>query len=304
METDGKLRQAIKTYIDTFHEVKGLVELITELPIMQEEGLLQYGNNRVLQSWRLTTKDIESLYHKLTHSTLVEDINNGIVEDFPDEETISRRMKHLKFSLNQADIFRIGDIDLAFGDNIPTTKILSEIMDYAEAYDYINTVWGIFREWNLIVDCLNKVVSEIEREFLTPHPDTSTEQEQTVKRSPILDDKDIVAAFNSVEQIGFMEYRDGYYYWMADNVLLAYLCNRISLYKDYSKQYRKGIGDLPNWTVFEGLFKAKGRKKDEWVEVNSQKLSDYQKAYMKTHDSFSPDGCNPIDDIIDKYINH
>lgn len=182
METDGKLRQAIKTYIGTFHEVKGLVELITELPIMQEEGLLRYGNNRVLQSWRLTTKDIESLYHKLTHSTLVEDINNGIVEDFPDEETISRRMKHLKFSLNQADIFRIEDIDLAFGDNIPTTKILSEIMDYAEAYDYINTVWGIFREWNLIVGCLNKFVSEIESEFLNPLPDTPTEQEQTVSK--------------------------------------------------------------------------------------------------------------------------
>lgn len=81
METDGKLRQAINSYIDTFHEVRRLVELITALPIMQEEGLLRYGNNGVLQSWRLTTKDIESLYHRLTHSTLTEDINNGIVED-------------------------------------------------------------------------------------------------------------------------------------------------------------------------------------------------------------------------------
>lgn len=156
------------------------------------------------------------------------------------------------------------------------------------------------------VEGIRDLYLERRNELLTAYiqPDTSTEQEQTVKRSPIMNDKDIVSVFNAIAQLGFMEYRDGFYYWMADNILLAYLCNRISLYKDYSKQYRKGIGDLPNWTVFEGLFKAKGRKKDEWVEVNSQKLSDYQKAYMKTHDSFSPDGCNPIDDIIDKYINH
>ena len=227
METDGKLRQAIKTYIDTFHEVKGLVELITELPIMQQEGLLRYGNNRVLQSWRLTTKDIESLYHKLTHSTLVEDINNGIVEDFPDEETISRRMKHLKFSLNKADIFRIGDIDLAFGDNIPTTKILSEIMDYAEAYDYINTVWGIFREWNLIVDCLNKVVSEIESVFLTPHPDTSTVKKQLIKSDILSRDNIIRAIFKASVERGFMQYGDGVFEWLKSSHLIPFFCEKV-----------------------------------------------------------------------------
>lgn len=181
METDGKLRQAISNYISTFHEVCRLVDMINDLPIRLEDGLLSYN---VLKTSKLTTTDIENLYRRLTHSTLTEDINNGIVEDIPDETTIGRRLKHLKFSINQADVSKIEDIDLAFGDNIPTTKILSEIMDYAEAYDYINTVWGIFREWNLIVDCLNKVVSEIESEFLNPQPDTPTEQEQTVSKLP------------------------------------------------------------------------------------------------------------------------
>lgn len=300
METDGKLRQAIKTYIDTFHEVKGLVELITELPIMQEEGLLQYGNNRVLQSWRLTTKDIESLYHKLTHSTLVEDINNGIVEDFPDEETISRRMKHLKFSLNQADIFRIGDIDLAFGNNIPTTKILSEIMDYAEAYDYINTVWGIFREWNLIVDCLNKVVSEIEREFLTPQPDTSTEQEQTIKlHSSLLDDEEIKEVFNAFVEKGYMVLVDNYYHWNKSSHLLAYFCEKVSFYFLNSTKTYDGK-NATEWKKFEGLFEIEIKGKLEYP--NNDRLRAYKNNWYRGKDrkttQFLPNGYKGVEDIL------
>ena len=80
METDGKLRQAISNYISTFHEVCRLVDMINDLPIRLEDGLLSYN---VLKTSKLTTTDIENLYRRLTHSTLTEDINNGIVEDIP-----------------------------------------------------------------------------------------------------------------------------------------------------------------------------------------------------------------------------
>lgn len=304
METDNKLRQAIKTYIDTFHEVKRLVELITELPIMQEVGLLRYGNNRVLQSWRLTTKDIESLYHRLTHSTLVEDINNGIVEGFPDDKTISLRIKHLNFSRNQADDSKIEDIDLAFGDNIPTTKILSEIMDYAEAYDYINTVWGIFREWNLIVDCLNKVVSEIESEFLTPQSDTSTEQEQTVKRSPIMENTELIEIINESVKRGYAEKtKGGYYRWLRDNPLLAYFVQQLSEYLDLSeKLYEKEDGEIEstNWSYFGGIFETK-RRGGKWELADGDKLHDYKRGAMKGKDrkkKYQPKGFEDIDDLM------
>ena len=200
------------------------MDMINDLPIRLEDGLLSYN---VLKTSKLITTDIENLYRRLTHSTLTEDINNGIVEDIPDETTIGRRLKHLKFSINQADVSKIEDVDLAFGDNIPTTKILSEIMDYAEAYDYINTVWGIFREWNLIVDCLNKVVSEIESEFLTPQPDTSTEQGQRVKQSPITDNEEIKEIFDEAVKRGFMCYTDEGIKWLRGNPLLAYLCVKL-----------------------------------------------------------------------------
>lgn len=296
METDGKLRQAINSYIDTFHEVRRLVELITALPIMQEEGLLRYGNNGVLQSWRLTTKDIESLYHRLTHSTLTEDINNGIVEDIPDVETISRRLKHLKFSLNQADIFKIEDIDFVFGDKIPTTRILTEIMVYSEAYDYVNTAGTIFREWNLIVDCLNKVIFEIESEFLTPQPNTTTEQEQTVKRSPITDEKGIERAFQLAISKGLMRLEGDYYRWLSDNSLLAYFCER--LYNVFLNKTKgnKSWGYFSNWFIVRGI---DGRDIiPDGAKLNRYKTDWKADRLLSREDPFCPDGDETIEDII------
>lgn len=180
MESDNKLRQAIKSFLTTFYEVRRLVDFIEELPVRQEMKLLSYDN---MTASKLTPTDVENLYRKLTHSTLTEDINNGIMDDFPDEQTIINRLKHLKYSISREDVSKIEDVDSAYGAVIPTTKILSEVMDYGEAYDYTNTVWGIYREWNLIVDCLKRVITDIEDDFLNPQPDT-TEQEQTVVKLP------------------------------------------------------------------------------------------------------------------------
>lgn len=284
METDGKLRQAINSYIDTFHEVRRLVELITALPIMQEEGLLRYGNNGVLQSWRLTTKDIESLYHRLTHSTLTEDINNGIVEDIPDVETISRRLKHLKFSLNQADIFKIEDIDFVFGDKIPTTRILTEIMVYSEAYDYVNTAGTIFREWNLIVDCLNKVIFEIESEFLTPQPDISTELPPIFQQFDIFKDNPKVArVFMSLIEVGLMKIDGSHFRWEDDRTSLCFLCYSINIHYDISTNK-----NIP-WVSFKNMFLCQVWGK--WTEQTNNDLRDHWQHFQKKVKSdYDPNG--------------
>lgn len=149
--------------------------MINDLP--SRYGKVELLSFRMLELWGLTPQKIETLYDKLTDSTFAEDINNGVVEDIPEKDTIRRRLEHLKYSIRQ--IGKVKDIELVYGDEIPTINILFEIMDYAEAYDYVDTAGAILVKWNEVVDGVNDVISEIENHFLNPQPDTSTEQEQT-----------------------------------------------------------------------------------------------------------------------------
>lgn len=232
----------------------------------------------------MTTKDIESLYHRLTHSTLTEDINNGIVEDIPDVETISRRLKHLKFSLNQADIFKIEDIDFVFGDKIPTTRILTEIMVYSEAYDYVNTAGTIFREWNLIVDCLNKVIFEIESEFLTPQPDTSTELPPIFQQFDIFKDNPKVArVFMSLIEVGLMKIDGSHFRWEDDRTSLCFLCYSINIHYDISTNK-----NIP-WVSFKNMFLCQVWGK--WTEQTNNDLRDHWQHFQKKVKSdYDPNG--------------
>ena len=169
-------------------------------------------------------------------------------------------------------------------------------MDYAEAYDYINTVWGIFREWNLIVDCLNKVVSEIESEFLTPQPDTSTEQGQRVKQSPITDNEEIKEIFDEAVKRGFMCYTDEGIKWLRGNPLLAYLCVKLSIYLNLSEKMYDET-DSTNWSVFGGIFLTK-RQGGKYELADATKLHDYKFGNMKGKTEFLPKGYEDIDDLI------
>lgn len=309
MESDNKLRQAIKSFLTTFYEVRRLVDFIEELPVRHEMKLLSYDN---MTASKLTPADVENLYRRLTHSTLTEDINNGIMDDFPDEQTITNRLKHLKYSFSREDVFKIEDVDSAYGAEIPTTKILSEVMDYGVAYDYTNTVWGIYREWNLIIDCLNKVVSEIESEFLNPQQDTSTEQEQTINNPTILQNGimqyDEVLPNKNVDEVlklaiskGIVEEYGNRYKWIAELELLPYLCEK--LYEHFIT-VRKGD---KRWETFSGLFvviKKKGKNKGEEMVVDAeyirrQKVDWYKRTYSDKRKSFTPRRRKLIDDIIE-----
>ncbi len=142
------------------------------------------------------------------------------------------------------------------------------------AWSMIQHVCKWVRDIIKIQERMQKIIRGAES-ILNPLPDT-TEQEQTVGKMSILEDAEVKAVMQAVEDIGLMEYKDGWYYWTGDNALLAYLCSQISRYKGYSKQYREGMGDLPNWIKFEGIFKARGKRKDEWVEVDGNKLANYK----------------------------
>lgn len=164
-----------------------------------------------------------------------------------------------------------------------------------------NLVFWIDHYLSNVCRCQKNIADILDEGYYLMYPNTTNEQEQTIRQTPILEDAEVKAVMQAVEEIGLMVHKDCWYYWTGENALLSYLCSEISRYKEYSKQMREDEY-LPNWIKFEGIFKAKGRKKDEWVEVDSKKLADYKKQYKKYHQRFSPDGCKDIDEIIERCI--
>lgn len=254
---------------------------------------------------KLTLSYIENLYNRLFFFPVSERIKEGLITDSWTDEVLKNRLKTARYLLKDwitPDGIAQFETDGLLSNESESMQYVCGKLGAADGRRYMLKVFTLFREVNQDIRMVAETLKEVEN-LITPQPDT-TEQEQTVKRSSILDDKDVKSVFDAIEGMGLMEKRDSCYYWLTDNVLLAYLCNRISLRKGYSKQYREGKGELPNWTIFVGIFKAKGRRKDVWIEVNSLKLAEYQKAYLKTHNNFAPDGCRVIDDIIDKYLSY
>jgi hypothetical protein len=120
-------------------------------------------------------------------------------------------------------------------------------------------------------------------------------------RNSLLDDEDIKAVFDEVEAQGYMKSLDGYYQWEGNGALLAYLCYQICQHKGFSKQTKDGE-KLPDWTRFNGLFKAKGRGKGNWVNVDSNKLIEYKKNCKAFDYKFTPKGYEQIEAVIERHL--
>lgn len=253
---------------------------------------------------KLTLSYIENLYNRLFLFPVSERIKDGLIADGWTDEVLKNRLKTARYLLK--DWITPDGIAQFETDGLLSTE--SESMQYVcgkmgatDGSKFMLKVSTLFRCANLDIQMVAKTLDEVEN-LLNPQPDTTTEQEQTVRKMSILEDAEVKAVMQAVEDIGLMEYKDGRYYWTGGNALLSYLCSQISRYKGYSKQYREGMGDLPNWIKFEGIFKARGKRKDEWVEVDGNKLANYKKQHKRYDNSFSPDGCKDIDGIIERCI--
>lgn len=135
-------------------------------------------------------------------------------------------------------------------------------------------------------------------QILNPQPDTTTEQEQTVRRSPITDDKEIKEIFDEAVNRKFMSYTDKGIKWLRGNPLLAYFCVKLSTYRNLSeKTYEDKDNDATNWSVFGGIFLTK-RQGGKWELADATKLHDYKFGNMKGKTEFHPKGYEEIDDLI------
>lgn len=171
------------------------------------------------------------------------------------------------------------------------------------AYWMVDKVCKWVRDIIKIQERVQKIIKGAES-ILNPQLDTSTEQEQTVKRSPILENTELIEIITESVKRGYAEKTNGgYYRWLRGNPLLAYFVQQLSEYLDLSeKLYEKEDGEIEstNWSYFGGIFETK-RRGGTWELADGNKLHDYKRGAMKGKDrkkKYQPKGFEDIDDLM------
>lgn len=249
----------------------------------------------------------------------LEDLDRWLINDSTDISQLEFRLKQTRCRTGKmwnkddahqlhTDLLhitdRLADIIIGLKDNAFMCMYDLQAVETNARNDAVyirNFVCKWLRDVLAIQERVKKIIDSAEQ-ILNPQP-TQTEKEQTDSQrdhNKLLGDMEIKSVFDEIVAMGLMTYRDGFYWWETDNVLLSYLCSQISRYKELSKQMR-GRDYLPNWRTFEGLFKVKG-KSGKWLDASHLKLAEYKKQYKKEHDDFNPDGCKQIDEVMSKYL--
>lgn len=159
-----------------------------------------------------------------------------------------------------------------------------------------NLVYWIDYYLSNVCRCQKSIANILDEGYSLRYPNTSTEQEQTIKRSPITDEKGIKIAFDLAEKKGLMRLEGIYYRWLADNALLAYFCERLyNLFLSMTKG-NKSWGYFSNWFIVKG-------KDGKDIIPNGAKLNRYKTDWkadrlLDSEDPFCPDGDKIIDEII------
>ena len=97
----------------------------------------------------------------------------------------------------------------------------------------------------------------------------------------------------------YMEYTGKYYKWTKSHHLLAYFCEKVSLYFLNSTKTYEGK-DATEWKSFSGLFEVVVKGKIE--HPNNDRLRIYKNNWYRGKDrkavEFLPDGYRGVDDIL------
>lgn len=236
----------------------------------------------------------------------------------------SNDIAELSFKLNKVKC-RVGELwDLGKASQLHTnllnlTDRLAEIIltlkrnaymcmyDLEEMENFAgHRAWGMIQhvcKWVRDIIEIQKRVQKIIRgaeNILNPQPDTTTEQEQTVKlHSSLLDDEEIKEVFNAFVEKGYMVLVGNYYHWKKSSHLLAYFCEKVSLYFLNSTKTYDGK-DATEWKQFEGLFEIEIKGKLEYP--NNDRLRAYKNNWYRGKDRkttpFLPNGYNGVEDIL------
>lgn len=220
-------------------------------------------------------------YLKFTHSLINGELKNRIKHHLLKAPSMTEFWERMEWSNDYPFIINGKPLDESRSEQI--------------ARDWVWRLEHYFRQGFLCQQAMMDKIEEADK-VLNPQPDTSTEQEQTVKRSPIAEEKGIKVAFDLAEKKGLMRLEGVYYRWLADNALLAYFCERLyNLFLSMTKG-NKSWGYFSNWFIVKG-------KDGKDIIPNGAKLNRYKTDWkadrlLDSEDPFCPDGDKIIDEII------
>lgn len=267
-----------------------------------------------LEMWRNLMGDHSKEWEKSLNEIDLEEINIELLDDCPDNSTLQNRLRIVKNRyFGTWEITKAGEKDVVFNKLLHIVDRLSEIL--FSVYDWSNedahrkaVKWHdyLLQKWcnvEQLQGYMQTVIDNAEG-ILNPQSDTSTEQEQTVRRSPILENTELIEIITESVKRGYAEKTDGgYYRWLRGNPLLAYFVQQLSEYLDLSeKLYEKEDGEIEstNWSYFGGIFETK-RRGGTWELADGNKLHDYKRGAMKGKDRkkrYQPKGFEDIDDLM------
>lgn len=251
---------------------------------------------------KLTLSYIENLYNRLFLFPVSERIKDGLIADGWTDEVLKNRLKTARYLLK--DWITPNGIAQFETDGLLSTE--SESMQYVcgkmgarDGSKFMLKVLTLFRCANLDIQMVAKILDEVEN-LLNPQPDTTTEQEQTIKlHTSLIDDEDIKEVFNAFVEKGYMVLVGNYYHWNKSSHLLAYFCEKVSLYFLNSTKTYDGR-DATEWKKFEGIFEIEIKGKLE--HPNNDRLRAYKNNWYRGKDrkttQFLPDGYNGVEDIL------
>lgn len=234
----------------------------------------------------------------------LESVDRELFDDCPDDTTLTNRLRIVK--LRAGNMWGENEFQTLFHEVLYSFERLKSIVfatyevDEPQAHKMAKQIHDNFTlkliDVKRLQDYLQTVISKAEN-LLNPQSDTSTEQ--TVKRSSILEDKDIKSVFNAFIENGYMEVIGKLFHWNKSPHLLAFFCEKVSLYFLNSSKTYEGK-DATDWKKFSGLFEIETKGKLEYPDNDRLRAykNNWYRGKDRKHTPFQPDGYKEIENIL------
>ena len=289
-----------KALIDT-------VQFVEELNAINEKHNLEKDFD-ALNNWFIVMQSSQRMWQEDCEDLNLDNLAQWLIYESKDES-------ELKFRLNKVKGLMTGFVWI---DN-DFSSLHSQVLHITDRLANIMAEWGVAEtgarhkalgivqyicKWledvhSLQIQMLNIIADG--DQILKPHP-TSTEtkpQKNININNHLLEDDEVKEVFEAFVDKDYMEYTGKYYKWTKSHHLLAYFCEKVSLYFLNSTKTYEGK-DATEWKSFSGLFEVVVKGKIE--HPNNDRLRIYKNNWYRGKDrkavEFLPDGYRGVDDIL------